>query len=100
MKNLFGHDIGASSAHLLIGAAFEGPKHASELLSIDENGELWKLAPREGRCDRKTLVRWCIDRGVLAYGDLRALEFGLQRRACVGLLSTLAPRVAKRWRSV
>lgn len=100
MKNLLGHEIGAGAAGRLIGACLVGPKHASELVSIDEHGELWKLAPRgHGALDRKSLIRFCIERGVLAYGDMQSLNFGLKRGTCIGLLAQVAPRVASRWRS-
>jgi len=101
MRNLFGHETGAGSGpgQRLIGAALVGPKDQSELVSIDEHGEIWKLAPRHGSVDRRTLVRHCIDRGLLVFTSIGDLAQALHHGRCLGLVSQVANTVAQRWRT-
>lgn len=88
MKNLLHHEIG-SGDFPPIGAAIVGHR-SPELLTVDENGQLWMLASGE----RKDLVRWSLERGVRVYPELGQLVDDVRRGLALGLLSRVAGRVA------
>lgn len=72
-------------AGVVLGAALDGPHEFGQLLMIDADGVVWKIA--EGT--RPQLVRWSLQRAVRVHPSFGDLVANLERGYCVGLLAGL-----------